>query len=205
MPQGKISTQTLCRLPLYLNYLRALPKNTHYVSATQIACAIGLGDVQVRKDLASVSGRGRPKTGYEVRHLVCAVENLLASGETQRFCIVGMGHLGTALAGYQGFADYGLQLAAAFDIAPQRVGKKIAGITVMPVADMETVCTGLDIQIGVIAVPQAQAQEVCNILVGAGIGTVWNFAPTYLAVPRHVHIRYENMAAQLSMLGRHMQ
>lgn len=205
MLQKQISLQTLRRLPLYLNYLRTLPKSTHYVSATQIAAAIGFGHVQVRKDLAAVSGQGRPKTGYEAGHLTQAVENILAGDETLRFCIVGMGHLGTALAQYPGFGVYGLQLAAAFDNAPTLIGQTIAGVSIASPLNIPTVCKALEIKIGIITVPPPQAQAVCDALVGSGIHTIWNFAPIHLKAPEHIYVEHENMAAHLGMLSRHLQ
>lgn len=205
MPQRQISHQTLGRLPLYLNYLRILPEDATCVSATQIALAIGLGDVQVRKDLAAVSGQGRPKTGYITKHLLHTVEGLLFSDEIVRFCIVGMGKLGSVLAQYHGFKEYGLHLAALFDIAPQRVAGEIEGMIISPIADMKPICEKLAVQIGIITVPPQQAQDTCNALVDAGVRTIWNFAPTHLAVPQDVYVKHENMAAQLGMLRRHMQ
>ena len=48
-----IPKATLGRLPLYLQYLRSLPESgTSTISATAIAKALSLGEVQVRKDLA---------------------------------------------------------------------------------------------------------------------------------------------------------
>lgn len=203
MQSGRISYQTLRRLPLYKNYLCTLPESTTHVSATQIAVAIGLGDVQVRKDLASVSGQGRPKTGYETRHLLHAVESLLAGGEPMRFCIAGMGHLGTALAQYSGFAEYGLQLAAAFDMSSELVGRIIRGVTIQSSDSLAAVCKNTDIRIGIITVPPRYAQSVCDSMIGAGIRTIWNFAPVHLTVPKDVYVEHENLAAHLGMLSRY--
>lgn len=205
MLEGNVSQRALRRLPLYLHYLRTLPEGVPYVSATQIAAAIGLGDVQVRKDLAAVSGRGRPKIGYEAKRLMHTLESLLTSDETVRFCIVGMGHLGTALAQYHGFAEYGLCLAAVFDSAPGRVGQRIEGLAIAPVAAIKATCEERGIRIGVIAVPPPQAQGVCNALADAGIDTIWNFAPAHLTVPEGVYVEHENMAAQLGMLSHRLR
>lgn len=205
MLQKQISSQTLRRLPLYLNYLRALPEDIFHISATQIAGAIGLGDVQVRKDLAAASGQGKPKTGYERKELILAVERLLKGGEAKRFCIVGMGQLGAALAQYQGFTEYGLQLAAAFDIQPDRIGREIGGVKVMAAPDIGAVCRGENIHVAVIAVPSEEAQAICDALVDGGVRTIWNFAPTHLKAPPEICIEHENMAAQLGLMSRHLR
>ena len=60
-----IPKATLGRLPQYLQYLKSLPESSrNTISATAIAKGLSLGDVQVRKDLAAVSGAGKPKIGY---------------------------------------------------------------------------------------------------------------------------------------------
>lgn len=64
MDKCSISKATLGRLPSYLEFLRNLPPDkVPYISATAIAKHFGLGEVQVRKDLAAVSGAEKPKLG----------------------------------------------------------------------------------------------------------------------------------------------
>ena len=60
-----------------LEYLRSLPEIRRTISATAIAKALSLGDVQVRKDLASVCGAGKPKIGYETDKLITDIESHL--------------------------------------------------------------------------------------------------------------------------------
>ena len=62
------------RLPEYLDYLRSRPEKTATVSSTTIAKALGYGDVHVRKDLAAICGKGKPKTGYNAKELQTAIE-----------------------------------------------------------------------------------------------------------------------------------
>ena len=77
-----ITSQTLARLPVYFNYLRSLPEERKKgnISATAIAEALGLNDVQVRKDLASVSSGGRPKVGYITSELMSDIVRFLGFG-----------------------------------------------------------------------------------------------------------------------------
>ena len=59
--EKKISKFVLKRLPGYLAYLKSLPDTApEHISATTLANALGMGQVQVRKDLAMVSDGGRP-------------------------------------------------------------------------------------------------------------------------------------------------
>ena len=78
MDKVSISKATLGRIPRYLNYLKGLSiDNVPYISATTISKELRLGEVQVRKDLAMVSGSGRPRVGYETEALIEQLEDCL--------------------------------------------------------------------------------------------------------------------------------
>ncbi len=59
--------------------------------------------------------------------------------------------------------------------------------------------------IGVVATPAGAAQEVCDRLVAAGVGSVLNFAPVPLRVPDHVYVRRVDLASELQILAFHQQ
>ena len=119
MKQPDISKATLGRIPLYLNYLRGIRPYTENISATALAKELELGEVQVRKDLGAVSGAGRPKTGYRVEELICALKAFLYTENSEDTVLVGAGKLGRALLDYNGFLSYGMDITAAFDQAVQ--------------------------------------------------------------------------------------
>ena len=96
METVKISKKLLKRLPVYLAHLKSLPENSN-VSATSIAKALGLGDVQVRKDLAKVSEAGRRRTGRGREQLIRDIEGYLDFAAQTGTVIVGAGKLGRAL------------------------------------------------------------------------------------------------------------
>ena len=125
--QGTLSRATLGRLPMYLRYIRRT--NTDKISATQIAKGLGLGEVQVRKDLASVCAEGLPKVGYPVSALRRDMERALGVNVPVSAVIVGAGKLGSALMEYDGFADYGMKIVAAFD---HRLPWKHSGVSYGP-------------------------------------------------------------------------
>lgn len=186
------------RLSVYLQFLRQLPPETTAISATTIAKNIGYGDVQVRKDLASVSGEGKPRTGYEVAGLKTALENYLGFNSPKKAVIVGAGKLGTALLEYEEFAHWGLEIAAAFDIDESKcTGSK----PVYNISRFKEFCEKESIKIGIITVPASVAQQVCDLICETPIKAVWSFAPTHLNVPEGVTVQYENMAASLANIS----
>lgn len=205
MERKEISKAVLKRLPGYLSYLKSLPDGTAtYISATTLANALGMGEVQVRKDLAAVSNGGRPKVGYLRESLIEDIEQFLGYDNPNNAVLVGAGKLGLALLGYVGFDAYGLQILAAFDIAPS-MDLTENGKPVLPMDDLESFCRANKVAMGIITVPAPHAQQVCDQLIAGGIKAIWNFAPTHLQVPENILVQNENMATSLAVLSMHLQ
>ena len=203
--EKEISRATLKRLPTYLSYLKALPSEASAnISATALAAGLHMGEVQVRKDLALVSDGGRPKIGYNREHLIADIENFLGYGNSNDAVLIGAGKLGRALLGYGGFAEYGLNIVAAFDANDTLIGTTNGGKPIMHLARLGEVCQRYKIKIGIITVPAEQAQGVCDLLISNGILAIWNFAPKHLNVPDHILVQNENMAASLALLCKHL-
>jgi len=199
MEPNKVSKKLLKRLPVYLDYLKSLPEHSMNVSATSIAKALGLGDVQVRKDLAKISHAGRRRTGRSREQLIRDIEEYLDFATETGIIIIGAGKLGQALLDYSGFEESGLSVMAAFDIKPTAKQSE-TGKPIYPMSRLEAFCKCYDVRIGVIAVPAASAQQVCDTLVACGIKAIWNFAPVRLKVPDHVIVQSENLAISLTAL-----
>lgn len=205
MSVQSVSKQTLQRLPQYLNFLKSMPRTgAANISATAIAEALGLGDVQVRKDLALVSSGGRPKVGYDADRLIADLERFLGYDDVTSAVIVGAGDLGRALLGYGGFAAYGIELMAAFDRDAALAGQNIHGKPVFPAERLKELCGRMQIRIGIIAVPAEEAQQVCDALVESGVRGIWNFAPVNLSVPENVLVQNEDIAVSLAVLSKRL-
>ena len=205
MERKEISKAVLKRLPGYLAYLKSIPEEgSAHISATALANALGMGEVQVRKDLAMVSDGGRPKLGYLRESLIDDIEQFLGYDNTTDAVLIGAGKLGQALLGYSGFADYGLNILAAFDVAPDHE-VKIDGKPIYHIDELESFCRTHKVLMGIITVPGPFAQQVCDQLIACGIKAIWNFAPTHLEVPSNILVQYENMATSLAVLSMHLQ
>ncbi|MGM9644912.1 MAG: redox-sensing transcriptional repressor Rex [Eubacteriales bacterium] len=198
-----IPKATLGRLPQYLQYLRDLPKTQgSTISATAIAKGLSLGEVQVRKDLAAVSGAGKPKVGYEIKNLICDLERHLGYDRLTEAVLVGAGKLGKALLDYDGFEEFGVKIAAAFDRDEQVIRKENkSSKEILPIEALDSFCKEHDVKIGIITVGQSSAQQVCDRLVSCGITAIWNFAPCALKVPSGVLLKQENLALSLAHLN----
>ena len=205
MERKEISKAVLKRLPGYLSYLRSIPEGSSpYISATALANALGMGEVQVRKDLAMVSDGGRPKIGYLRESLIEDISQFLGYDNTTGAILVGAGKLGQALLGYSGFSAYGLNILAAFDAKPVSE-KSEEGRPIYPMEKMESFCRTNKVLMGIVTVPAEYAQEVCDQMIKCGIKAIWNFAPTHLDVPANILVQNENMATSLAVLSMHLQ
>ena len=203
--EKKISKSVLKRLPGYHAYLKSIQNSeSPYISATAIAAALDMGEVQVRKDLAMVSDGGRPKVGYVRENLMADIEQFLGYDNTTDAILVGAGRLGQALLGYNGFDEYGLNILAAFDIRPE-TKRKDSGKPILPLDQLIPFCQEHKILMGIITVPTEFAQETCDRMIQAGIKAIWTFSPTHLDVPDHVMVHNENMANSLAILSMHLQ
>lgn len=205
MERKEISKAVLKRLPGYLAYLKSTQDGgSANISATALANALGMGEVQVRKDLAMVSDGGRPKIGYLRSSLINDIEQFLGYDNTTDAVLIGAGKLGQALCGYSGFEAYGLNVLAAFDINPPAEHTD-DGKPIYPMTQLATFCKAKGVLMAIITVPASHAQAVCNQLIECGIKAIWNFAPTHLEVPENILVQNENMATSLAVLSMHLQ
>lgn len=190
------------RLPSYLHIVKqARLENNQYISGTVIAEELHLEPIQVRKDLAITGIIGKPKKGYPVGELIAAIEHFLRWDTLQKAVLIGAGNLGTALAGYQGFKDHGLDVCAAFDSDEHKIGTPIHGIPVYSIAELEKQIGEIQPAIAILTVPSPCAQAITDILVSTGIDAIWNFTNAKLKVPDHVLVQQEDLTSGYALLG----
>ena len=202
MERSNVTKATLGRLPQYLQFLNGLPPGQYdHISATTIAKMLSLGEVQVRKDLAAVSGLGKPKVGYRTGELISDLEDALGCKKLTPAILVGAGKLGRALLDYNGFEEYGVQITAAFDCNEQVLRMNKTSKEILPIRSLKKYCTENGIRIGIITVGSGSAQDVCDQMLEAGITAIWNFAPCQLKVPGNVLVKQENLALSLAHLN----
>ena len=199
MKPDVVSKKILNRLPLYLDYLRSLPASVENISATAIAHALELGDVQVRKDLARISHTGRRRTGRNRAQLIQEIEDYLDCTASSGAIIVGTGKLGQALLDYDGFEEAGLNVMAGFDSAPS-AERTERGKPIYHLNQLESFCKCYDVYVGVIAAPEDMTQMICDRLVACGVHAIWNFTRIHLKVPSNVVVQNENLAVSLTSL-----
>ncbi|MBQ1223744.1 MAG: redox-sensing transcriptional repressor Rex [Clostridia bacterium] len=201
MAECSLPKATLGRIPLYIQYLKELPDdNETTISAPTIARGLLLGEVLVRKDLAMVSGAGKPRVGYRRVKLIQDLESHLGQDDFTNAVLIGAGKMGRALLDYGGFEEFGIKILAGFD-CNESVITETKSKRVLPIKHIKNFCAENNIKIGIITVGQGSAQEVCNELISCGVRAIWNFAPCALTVPEGVILKQENLALSLAYLN----
>jgi redox-sensing transcriptional repressor len=199
---GTIPVTTIQRLPSYLRAVREMARNgREVVSSGHLGELLRLEAIQVRKDFSFLGVTGTPKVGFRVAELILAIENCLRWDRVRDAVLVGVGHLGTALLGYRGFAAHGLRICAAFDSDPALVGQVVHGLPVSPMDVLETALKRLDVPMAILTVSPEAAQEVALRLARAGIEGIWNFTSCPLNLPPGVIVQDQDIAVGLAVLS----
>ncbi len=201
-----IPEATVARLPVYLRALNTLADEAiRTCSSEDLASAAGVNSAKLRKDLSYLGSYGTRGVGYDVEYLRYQIAREIGVTQDWAVVIVGIGNLGHALANYSGFRTRGFHVVALLDADDARHGEHVAGVRVRAFDDLEEIVEEQGVAIGVIATPPLAAQAVADRMVGCGITSILNFAPTVIAVPAGVDVRKVDLSIELQILAYHEQ
>lgn len=204
MRYSRIPDESIRRLPIYLRGLiLASEQNRKNISSNDLADIIGVYPWQIRKDISHFGDFGIRGVGYNVKKLAKEIKRILKLNIGQKAALVGVGNLGMAILAFPGFHIYSLDITAAFDVNPEKVGRNIKGITIENISKLGTL-KRRKIKLAVIAVPRKAAQETADVLVEAGIRGILNFSPSYLLVPKKVKVITIDIAMDMARLPYYM-
>ena len=194
------------RLPTYLHKLMEMRRSGQDIVATpELARYMQCSEIAVRKDLAITGAVGQPGVGYRIKDVIDAIRSYLHWDVQCEAVLVGAGSLGTALMGYDGFDEYGLNIIAAFDADPAKIGGTVRGRQIFDIRRLPELCAKLQVPLGIICVPARSAQEVADLMVKGGVKAIWSFANVQLTVPDEVAIQREVIAGGLAELSVKLQ
>lgn len=199
---GYVSDAVIRRLPGYYRHLRELEAaGVHQISSQELGRRMQLTASQIRQDINCFGGFGRQGYGYEVTKLKGHIGEILGLNQKHRMIIIGAGNIGQAVANYPSFGREGFETVGIFDADPGKIGTEVAG---MPVRSIDTLEAFLDenpVDIGILALPSKNAQQVLDRLVAKGIKGIWNFAPTDLQHPESVTMVNVHLSDSLQILS----
>lgn len=205
-PRRKIPEAALGRLPVYLRILGDVAaEGTTQISSEQLADLAAVNAAKVRKDLSYLGTYGTRGVGYDVAFLTYQIQRELGLNQSWPVVIVGAGNLGQALANFTGISERGFHVVGVVDKDESKIGSLVGGVRVKHADELAQIVMSRSVSIGIIATPAQQAQEAADALVRAGVGSIMNFAPTVLSVPRGVNVRKVDLALELQILSYHEQ
>ena len=198
-----MNRQSMIRLSKYKSTLQRL-KTMGFVKvfSDNLADALGIKSTQVRKDFSYFKISGNKRGGYHIDELLTHILKILGKTTLQKVILAGLGNIGTALLNYKGFVREGIKIVAAFDIDPAKTGKTGPedSILVHPMEMLAEFIRDNGIEVGIIAVPEIAAQRVLDLMAGAGIRGVLNFAPLRLRGPEEMNITNVNLVQEIENL-----
>ena len=178
------------RLPQYLRALAHLKDSgIEVISSQQLGDLLQVTPAQIRKDLSYFGRFGKQGRGYSISNLLAQLRSILGLDQTWNVAVVGIGRLGRAIISYPGFEPEGFRIVCAFDSDQAVVGQRAGGLMIRDFRTFREVAAAEGVQIAVVAVPAAAAQDVIDRLVEAGIKAVLNYAPKSALAPPDVRIR----------------
>lgn len=190
----KISEKVINRLTLYHCILQDfITKGEEYISSKQIATLLNIDDSQVRKDINILNNSGKSRVGYIVKELKTSIEKTLGFSKTKKAFIIGAGNLGMALAKYDNFTSYGLNILALFDNDEIKIGKEINSKKILNIEELPKLATEHSVEIAILTVPGKYAQKTAEFITKSNIKYIWNFTPTVLEVPSGIQVWNENL------------
>ncbi len=198
----RIPASVVRRLPRYLLYTqRACGEGAEWVSSLEMAAALGLTSSTVRQDLSHVDCEGISKRGYAKATLAAALARALGADREINLAIVGAGNFGCALAQNEMLSRNGFWIRGLFDNDARLVGRRVGALTVQPMTELRAAIKAQRVEIGVLAVPAAAAQEVADRLVAAGVLGLMNLTAARPAIPAKVSMVDVRLVASLQELA----
>jgi redox-sensing transcriptional repressor len=198
----KVAEPTVERLVQYYRFLRQLhEEGRRVISSQDIGVTLGLKASQVRKDLSYFGEIGKRGVGYHVERLYDHIRNILSSPRVWKMGLVGVGHLGTALLGYNSLRSDKFGIEALFDVDPQKVGTSVAGIPCYHVEEMPRILQEKDIRVIILTVPAHGAQYCVDKALESGkLQGVLTFASTPVVAPPEVLVYGVDISVEMEKL-----
>jgi redox-sensing transcriptional repressor len=194
----RLTVGVAARLSRYLQVLTQAKKmGKDRISSQEIADYTNINATQIRRDLSQFGKFGKRGVGYTIDSLLGEIRKILRTQGQHNIALVGAGRLGQAIASTSIFAEHGINIAAIFDIDPDKVGRQVGQLNVSDYGSMREIVREKNIIVGVLAVPPEAAQRVANDLVDSGIRIIFNYSEALLDVPSDVQVHTSNPAVEL--------
>lgn len=171
------SASVVRRLPRYYRLLQELERGGQKrTSSRELGRRLGMTPSQIRQDLSCFGCFGQQGCGYSVSELRENLERIMGLSQLLPVILVGAGSLGKVVSENVRFEKRGFRLIGIFDIKPELLGGKLAGLSIASMDELEQFCRQHKPAAAVLCLPKESAQAVAERLVSLGIRGLWNFS-----------------------------
>lgn len=193
MKENHISSSVIKRLPRYYRFLGELKKQgSTRISSGELAKRMNLTASQIRQDLNCFGGFGQQGYGYNIEMLYDGIGEILGLNKPTSAIMLGVGKLGVVVAENMNFLKQGFKLIGAFDVDAEVIGKKVAGITVQSLDELDKFCLENAPKAAFMCVPSAAAPDLAERLIDLGVTGFWNFSHYDIGI-KHPEVSVENV------------
>jgi len=200
LKKDNISDAVIRRLPKYYRQLTDLcNRGVVRISSHSLGQEMNITASQIRQDFSCFGEFGQQGYGYNVEELRAEIGHILGVDNDHHLIMVGVGNLGHALLRNFPFSQNGFVVDAAFDVSPAVIGTSVNDVPVFSMDTMDEYIRTHQVDVVVMTVPQAVAQEMATHLIDMGIRGFWNFTNIELSSSDPA-VKFENIHFADSLL-----
>ena len=194
--EKKIPQATAKRLPLYYRFILNLHnQGKTRVSSKELSDAVKVDSATIRRDFSYFGALGKKGYGYNVEYLLQFFKDTLEQDSITEVALIGVGNLGTALLNYNFSQSNNTKIVMAFDRSKKTAKTENGNIPIYPIEQLEEKLNG--VEVAILTVPAAAAQDIANRLIYCGIKGIVNFTPARLTIPDDVRIHHIDLSVEL--------
>jgi len=199
--EQKIPRATAKRLPIYYRYLNILlDADKTRVSSTELSEAVKVDSATIRRDFSYFGALGKRGYGYDVESLIKFFRKILNQDRLTNVALIGVGNLGHALLNFNFHQDGNVRISAAFDVNDKIANTIQSGVPIYPMTELRTQLEEQQIQVAILTVPSAVAQQVTDEAIAGGVKGILNFTPLRVTVPKDVRVQNVDLTNELQTL-----
>ena len=181
------------------NYVAEYNKTRIY--SHELAALLNITAVQVRRDIMFIGYSSSQRKGYNIKDLIQVIGQIIDTQEALNVAVIGYGNLGKAITTYFIGNRPKLNLVAAFDIDPKKVGLVVNNVKCYSIERMHEIITNNDVSIAILTVPTHAAREMAKALIKTGIKGILNFTTVNLHVPAEIYLEEYDMITSLEKVA----
>ncbi len=202
MPTSGVPLPTLRRLPFYLRVLREREaKGDLWLSSETLAKRLGLGAIQVRKDLGSIGAAGKAKYGFPVAETTRIVTRFLDTESFSEVFLIGAAELGAAVLADENIALHGFRVVAVFESDPVLIGSLLKGHRVLPLSKLGDLCRRMGVRIGILAESASGIRAAADAIARSDLAGVLDVTGFAVPLPDRLVVVREDFGARLAALA----